>query len=315
VLVGPTASGKSELAVAAAARLGDTEIVSLDAMQVYRGMDIGTDKVPPPARAGIPHHGIDLADPWEEYSVARHRAAIDAALADLAARGRRALLVGGTGLVTRAVVDALAIPGHDPLVRARIEAEASVAGEAALRQRLAALDPAAAARIEPGNTRRVIRALEVIELTGRPFSASGSGLDVYPEPALPVRIVGLWPSLATLARRIHHRVGAMRAAGLVEEVERLAADPRGWSRTARQAIGYRELDAWRRGGLGSVDEAFDRIERRTRALARRQRRWFRRDPRIAWVAGDAPARLLLDLVLAAWCGDHGRDRRRDHQET
>ena len=301
MLVGPTAAGKSAVALAIAARLGDTEIVSLDAMQVYRGMDIGTAKVPPAARQGIAHHGIDLVDPWEDYSVARFRAAVGAVLADLAARGRRALLVGGTGLFTRAVLDDLAIPPCDPVVRARLEAEAArPGGPAVLYARLVERDPAAAARIDPGNTRRVVRALEVMELTGRPFSAVGPGLGRYPPPALPVRIAGLWPSREVLRARIHARVAAMRAAGLVEEVERLASDPRGWSRTARQAIGYKELDAWLRGEIADAAEAFARIERRTWAFARRQRRWFIRDPRITWVAGDPDPRHAVRLVLAAW---------------
>jgi tRNA dimethylallyltransferase len=301
-LIGPTASGKSALALSAARALGDVEIVSIDSMQVYRGMDVGTAKPSATERADVPHHMLDVADPWDDWSVARFQAAARAAVADIEARGRRALLVGGTGLYVQAVVDDLTFPGEDLALRAELEARtAEPGGVASAYAELERLDPDAAARIDPHNARRIVRALEVIRLTGQPFSSFGPGLQQFGPTAFPVDIAGIWLPRAVLARRIDERFGAMRTNGLVDEGARLCADPRGLSRSASQAIGYKEtIDALRSRESGALDEAFDLAVRRTRSFARRQRMWFRRDPRITWLAtAENPCRLLPSL-LAAW---------------
>ncbi len=299
-IVGATASGKSALALEIARRAGDVELVSLDSMQVYRGMDIGTAKPTAAERAEVPHHLVDIADPSEEWSVRATQHAARAALAGIEARGKRAVFVGGTGLYVRAVVDDLDVPGTEPNVRAAIDAAYSTAGAYARLQRL---DPVAAARIEPGNRRRIVRALEVIELTGRPFSSFGPGLDGYGPPALDVTLVGLAPDADVLSRRIFERIFAMRTAGLLDEVRTLAAHPAGLSRTARKAIGYRELLAHLAGEIPDLDDAFDVAATRTRQFARRQRVWFRRDPRIAWVRAGENSAEALDTVLALWDAD------------
>jgi tRNA dimethylallyltransferase len=276
-IVGPTAAGKSALAIELASRLG-AEVVSADAMLVYRGMDVGTAKPSAAERGRIPHHLVDIVDPGEEFSVARFQPLARAAIADVLARGRVPLLVGGSGLYLHAVVDEFAFPPTDPAVRARLEAEAAATGLDALYGRLAAADPAAADRIQPANLRRIVRALEVIELTGRPFSAWRRAMDA---PVSRYRLValGLDPGAEKLRVRVAERVHAMVAAGLVEEVSRLAARP--LSRTARQALGYKELlDAFESGA--PVPAALEEIVRRTRAYARRQLAWFRRDARIRW---------------------------------
>jgi tRNA dimethylallyltransferase len=275
--------------------------VSLDSMQVYRGMDIGTAKPSARDQAAAPHHMIDVADPWEDYSVARFQRAARDAVADVEGRGRRALLVGGTGLYLQAVVDDLRFPGQDPELRSRLEVRIGAPG--GLEDAYADLtrrDPTAAARIEPGNARRILRALEVMELTGEPFSASGPGLGAYAEPVVPVRIAALAVPTAETARRIAERFAAMFTGGLVEEVERLAADPRGWSRSARQAIGYREVLEHRDGAVPTLDAARERALTRTRRFARRQRAWFRRDPRITWVDAAANSADPLPALLTAW---------------
>jgi tRNA dimethylallyltransferase len=288
-LVGPTASGKSSLALELARARGDVEIVSLDSMQVYRGFDIGAAKPTHAERAEVVHHLVDVADPSEEWSVRRTQLGAREAIADIEARGRRALLVGGTGLYVRAVVDDLTIPPTDAAVRAAIDAEAE-RDLAALHERLTQLDPDAAARMEPGNRRRIVRALEVIELTGRPFSSFGPGIDDYGPPALDVRMLGLAVDPAELARRIEQRFAAMHAAGLVDEVRRLAEQP--LSRTAREAIGYREVLAHLAGDT-SLADALDAAVRRTRRFARRQRVWFGRDPRVQWIDAGAPMTALV----------------------
>ena len=298
-IVGATASGKSSLSLALAAALGDAEIVSLDSMQVYREMDIGTAKPSPAERALVPHHLVDVADPADEWSVRASQDAALAALADIEARGLRAVLVGGTGLYVRAVVDGLRVPATDPTVRAALEAEvASPAGLAAAYARLRDLDPVAASRIEPGNGRRIARALEVIELTGEPFSSFGPGLSDYDRPAVDVTLVGVEPP-ADLSRRIFERFFAMLDAGLVDEVRALAARPAGLSRTARQAIGYHELLA-HVAGEESLDESVAAAIRRTNRFARRQWRWFRRDPRITWIAPAENPGDQVSTVLARW---------------
>ena len=292
-VVGPTASGKTELAIAVAERLG-AEVVSADAMLVYRGMDIGTAKPTAQERARMPHHLVDLVDPGEEFSVARFQPLARATIADVLGRGRVPLLVGGSGLYFHAVVDDFGFPPTDPAVRARLEAEGAEAGQAELYRRLAAADPPAAARIQPQNLRRTVRALEVIELTGRPFSSFRGAMDA-PVSRYRLTVLGLDPGPELLRARVAERVAAMAEAGLVEEVRRLAGQP--LSRTARQALGYKELlDAMDQGT--PVAGALEAVVRRTRAYARRQLAWFRRDPRVRWsTLPPGPERVALALEL------------------
>jgi tRNA dimethylallyltransferase len=285
-LVGTTASGKSALALDLARSDSTIEIVSVDSMQVYRGMDIGTAKPTPADRAEVPHHLIDIADPWDEFTVAWFAAEARRAVDDIAARGRRALLVGGTGLYLQAVVDELQVPGRYAEVRATLDAEPDTA---ALHARLAELDPVAAGRMEATNRRRVVRALEVTLGSGRPFSSYGPGLGAYPPSRY--HLVGVRLPHDVVAERIEARYRRQMADGFLDEVERLLADPRGLSRTARQALGYRELASHLEDAV-PLDDALDLAVRRTRRFARRQASWFRRDPRILWLdAADDPATL------------------------
>ena len=302
-LVGPTASGKSALALAIARAAGDVEIVSLDSMQVYRGLDIGTAKPTRAERAEVAHHLVDVADPSEEWSARRTQEAARAALAAIEARGHRALLVGGTGLYVRAVVDDLEIPPTEQSVRDRLDEDVeSDEGLAKAYARLSELDPSAAARMEPGNRRRIVRALEVIELTGRRFSSFGPGIDEYPAPAISVTMLGLRFAPAQLADRIATRFATMRREGLVDEVRALAgrSADRALSRTAREAIGYRELLAYFAGDLPALDDAFDAAVRRTRRFARRQRTWFGRDPRVVWIDGTRSTTGLAGDAMHVW---------------
>ena len=295
-VVGPTASGKSAVAMAAAQRLGDVELVSIDSMQVYRGMDIGTAKPTPEERRRVAHHLLDLVEPDADFTVAEFQRAYRSALADIADRGHRAILVGGTGLYQRAVIDDLDLPGEWPDVRARLAAELADVGAAALHARLATIDPLAATRMEPTNERRIVRALEVCEGSGRPFSSFGPGLDAY--PSTEVGQIGLAWDRARLSHRIESRVHAMVAAGLVDEVAALTSEP-GFSRTAAQALGYKEILDHLRGDC-SLDEAVDRTIVRTRQFAIRQIRWFRRDPRVQWVdVDDDPVAAALPVVIDA----------------
>ncbi|MDP9020078.1 MAG: tRNA (adenosine(37)-N6)-dimethylallyltransferase MiaA [Actinomycetota bacterium] len=290
-MLGPTATGKSALALEVARRHPDVELVNLDSMQVYRGMDIGTAKPTAAERLEVPHHLLDLVDPAEEFSLARFQAAVRSALASIEARGHRALLVGGTGLYVRAVVDDLQLPGRFPDTRAALDAEPDTTS---LHRRLAELDPVAAGRMEATNRRRVVRALEVTLGSGRPFSSFGPGLDAH--PASPLAQVGLRLPLHVLDARIARRFRAMLDAGLLDEVRHLLRRPGGLSRTARQALGYRELAAHLEGQC-SLEEAGEEAVRRTRRFARRQLRWFRRDPRITWVdAGENPLAVALRLL-------------------
>jgi len=280
-LVGTTASGKSAVAFEVARRRPDVELVSVDSMCVYRGMDVGTAKPTPAQRGEVPHHLLDLADPSEDYSVSRFQAAARAAIDGIEARGHRALLVGGTGLYLQAVVDDLELPGQWPEVATELEAEAEgPGGVGALHARLADLDPVAAARMRPSNRRRVVRALEVTLGSGRRFSSFGPGLGAY--PASRFELVGLRLPVATVARRIEERFLAQLGHGFLEEVRGLATRTGGLSRTARQALGYRELLAHVERGV-PLDEATTEGIRRTRSFARRQRAWFGRDPRITWL--------------------------------
>lgn len=282
VVLGPTASGKSDVAMAlgTSGRMGPVEIVAVDAMQVYRGMDIGTAKPTPADRLAVPHHCLDLVDPSDEFTVTDFVRAADCAQAEITARGACAVLVGGTGLYLRALTDPMDIPGHWPSVRAELESRLEVESVSVLYGELLALDPLAASRMESTNGRRIVRALEVCLGSGRPFSSYGPGLDTYP----PIEVVqiGLRWQRPVLADRIERRVHQMMAAGLLAEVEALWARPRVWSRTARQALGYKEMVDHLEGRC-SLDESVDTIIRRTRQFAVRQERWFRRDPRIQWV--------------------------------
>ncbi len=289
-LVGPTASGKTDVALAVARRLGDVEIVSVDSMQVYRGMDVGTAKPTVAERAEVPHHLLDVADPADPFSVGAYQALAREALADIERRGRRALLVGGTGLYLTALVDDLTLPGRFPEVAADLETEPDTV---ALHERLTTLDPVAAARMEPSNRRRIVRALEVTIGSGRLFSSFGPGLEAYP----PTRFVlfAIDVERPVLDERIATRYRRQLDAGFLDEVAALRARPAGWSSTAAQALGYKEL-ALHLDGACTLDEAVDLAERRTRTFARRQQRWFRRDPRITWV----PAVGAEAAILGCW---------------
>ncbi|MDQ1373114.1 MAG: tRNA dimethylallyltransferase [Actinomycetota bacterium] len=263
-------------------------------MQVYRGMDIGTAKPTAAERAEVPHHLVDVADPSEDFTLTRFQAAARDVLAGIEARGHRALLVGGTGLYLRAVVDDLGVPGQFPEVRSELEADADTAG---LHRRLAELDPVAAGRMTASNRRRILRALEVTLGSGRPFSSFGPGLGVHPPS--PFRLVGLWLPRPVLAARIAARVDAMFEAGLVDEVATLLAADGGLSRTARQALGYKEVVAHLGDGV-PLTETHDAVVRRTRQFARRQWAWFRRDPRITWVGAAANPLADLPVLLGDW---------------
>jgi tRNA dimethylallyltransferase len=291
-IVGPTASGKSDLALAVARRYGSVELVAADAMQVYRGMDIGTAKPTGAERDEVPHHLVDVADPGDDFSLARYVELGRAALADIESRGKRAVIVGGTGLYVRGLVDDFEVPGQWPAVREELERDPDTA---ALHRRLTELDPVAASRMEAGNRRRIVRALEVTVGSGRPFSSFGPGMAAYPLVAT-VQLGLEWP-LDELDSRIESRAHAMVDGGLVAEVEALAARPGGLSRSARQALGYREV-LEHLDGVVSLDEAVKTIVARTRQFARRQVRWFRRDPRIVWRDGRiAPEELVRTVNL------------------
>lgn len=287
-LVGPTAVGKTSTSLDLAERLG-AEIVSIDSMQIYRGMDIGTAKVSGSDRERVAHHLLDLFDPAREVSVAEFQSLARAAIADVAGRGRLPLLVGGSGLYFRAVVDDLEFPPREPSVRKSLEQEAEDLGPEALHARLEEIDPKAALRMEPTNTRRIVRALEVIEITGRPFSDNdswerfGSRYDLS--------VAGLASSRDRLFERIARRVDEMFDRGLVDEARALAES--GMSRTARQALGYRQvLDSDREAG---PEQLRDEIVRATKRFARRQESWFKTDPRVAWFDAGGP-HLLEDLT-------------------
>ena len=275
-LVGGTATGKSAVAMAIAVDDPSWEIITVDSMQVYRGMDIGTAKPSVADREAVPHHLLDVADPWDDYDLATYQAEVRRALAGIEARGRRALLVGGTALYLRAVVDDLTLPGRYPEVRGELEREDTEA----LHRRLVGLDPVAAARMEPSNRRRVLRALEVSVGSGRPFSSYGPGLDEH--PPTPFRMVALQWDRDALDARIVARSRAQMAAGFLDEVRALLDGPQPLSRTAAQALGYKEL-AVHLAGRCSLRAAVELAELRTRRFSRRQDKWFRRDPRIRWV--------------------------------
>jgi tRNA dimethylallyltransferase len=294
VLVGPTATGKSRLAVALAQRLASegtpAEIVNADSMLVYAGMDIGTAKPTEADRDGVRHHLVSLFPVHRTATVAEFQRLARAAIADCRSRGVRAILVGGSALYIRSIVDDFAFPGTDPQIRARLEGELAEIGPERLHQRLASVDPAAAAQILSGNARRVVRALEVVELTGRPFQAGLPPLRY----ALPdVVQIGLQIDRTVLDARITDRVEAMWAAGLVEEVRRLAEDGLRDGLTASRALGYRQVLRYLDGEI-SEEQARELTIVGTRKFARRQDSWFRKDPRITWLPFDHP-----ELVEAA----------------
>jgi tRNA dimethylallyltransferase len=285
-IVGPTAVGKTDVSVEVAERL-DAEIVSFDSMQVYVGMNIGTAKPSQELLDRIPHHLIDLFPPTHDVSVAEFQSLAREKIADVSARGRLPLLVGGSGLYFRAVVDDLDFPPRDDDVRAELESEAETIGAAALHARLAERDPKAASRIEPLNARRTIRALEVIAITGRPFS-DNDAWDRY-ESRYELRVAGLQRDRDDLHERIARRAGAMVEGGLAREVETLTP---GMSRTARQALGYRQVLEM---PGAPAEELVESITRATNRFARRQVSWFKSDPRVTWFDATEGS-LVEDLV-------------------
>ena len=289
-VVGPTATGKTALAVALARRLGG-EVVNADSMQLYRGMDLGTAKPAAAERDGVPHHLLDIWHVRQAASVAEYRRLARAEIDRLRAAGTTPLLVGGSGLYVRAVLDELDFPGTDPAVRARLEDELAAAGAPALHARLADLDPAAAAAVLPSNGRRIVRALEVVQLTGGPFRAT------LPEsrPHYPAVVVGLDREPAELDERVAARVDRMWQQGFVDEVAALAADGLREGPTASRALGYAQVLAQFDGDL-SPDDARERTVVATRRFVRRQRSWFRRDTAVTWL--DAGRADLLDAATA-----------------
>lgn len=297
-IVGPTASGKTALAVALAGRLRDTiasEAVAADSRQIYRLMDIATAKPTAEERAALPHHLIDVVWPDESYTLANYQAAATAAIAAIWERGHLPMLVGGTGLYVRAVVDGLAIPAVAPVpeLRAELEREAAEQGAEALHARLAALDPSAAASIDPRNVRRLVRALEVCLVTGRPFSEQQGA---RPTPYTPL-LLGLNMERSLLYARADARVDAMLAAGLVEEAQALVERGYGWGLPSMSSLGYREIGAYLRGEM-PLEQAVERLKLDTHAYIRRQLTWFRPDKRISWLDAALPQPELCDAALA-----------------
>ena len=303
VIVGPTASGKSALAVELCLRMGaagrPAEVVNADSMQLYRGMDVGTAKITEPERRGVRHHLLDVLDVSEPGSVAEFQRLARAAIADCHARGVTPVVVGGSSLYVRAVIDRLDFPGTDADVRGRWEAELAARGAEALHALLAERDPDAAAQILPSNGRRIVRALEVIELTGEPFAATLPPFEsIYPE----VVLIGLDVPRDVLDARIAERVDHMIAAGFLDEVRSLAPGGLAGSPTASRALGYRQMLECLDGSL-AADEAREATIAGTRAFARRQDRLFRKDPRIHWLAYDSPTLADDALALAEASGE------------
>jgi len=294
VVLGATASGKSDVAMAVAAATPGIRIVAADAMQVYRGMDIGTAKPSADDRARVVHHCLDLVDAHERHTVADWSNALATARREIAAAGDRAILVGGTGLYVTAAVDGLDLAGEWPVIRAELEADPDTAS---LHRRLSGIDPDAAARIGPSNRRRIVRALEVCLGSGAKFSSFGDGVDSY--PATSMRLMGIRWDRTRLRGRIAVRVHRMVAAGLVDEVASLLAAPGGLSRTARQALGYKEIIDHLEGRC-DLAAAIDALILRTGQFAVRQERWYRRDPRIEWVdVVDDPVDEIAPIVARA----------------
>jgi len=299
-LVGPTASGKSAVALEVAGTVNAAgmgppiEIVVVDSMQVYRGMDIGTAKPSPAEQGQVTHHLINLVDPVEDFDVASYKLAFDRTLGEIEARGHRALLVGGTGLYFQAAVDGFCPPGRFPEVLGDLMLESDTA---ALHSRLAVLDPLGASRILPGNRRRVLRAMEVSLGSGKPFSAFGPGVNAFPPTGW--RLAGLWLPRAIGVSRIQARWRAMMSEGLVDETRGLLQRYGRLSRTAGQALGYREISRYLRGEC-SRDVAEAEALQRTQHFARRQRMWWRRDPRITWFGAPDDTRRAIPAILGEW---------------
>jgi tRNA dimethylallyltransferase len=290
VICGATATGKSDIAIEVAQELG-AEIINADSMQLYRGMDIGTAKLTVEERKGIPHHLLDVLDVSEDSTVAWYQEQARAAITEIHGRGKDAVIVGGTGLYIKAILDDLNFPDTDPEVRAKLEAELAEFGAAALFTRLEELDPAAALAIDRANTRRVIRALEVIEITGLPFTANLPREDSsrYPDALQ----FGLVMDREHLRDRIDQRVDRMWDAGFVDEVDRLISQGIGNGSTAQRALGYAQIIAMRSGSM-TEEEAKEDTKRASRQYARRQETWFSRDARIQWVAQHQPR---LETIL------------------
>ncbi|HZZ95759.1 MAG TPA: tRNA (adenosine(37)-N6)-dimethylallyltransferase MiaA [Jatrophihabitantaceae bacterium] len=292
-VVGPTATGKSELAVSVAQELGG-EIINADSMQLYTGMDIGTAKLLEPEWGGVAHHLLDVWPVQKSAAVAEYQAMARACIAEIAGRGRTPILVGGSGLYLRGALDRLEFPGESPPIRARLYRELDEAGPMVLHARLAELDPAAAAAILPSNGRRIVRALEVIEITGRPFTATMPGFDSLYDTLY----LGL--DRTDLDERVEVRVHRMMARGLVDEIRALLPLGLRDSPTAGKALGYAQLLAVLDDAgavVGDLDTAVDATVRATRRFVRRQRSWFRRDPRVRWLEGEAPDLLEQALTL------------------
>ena len=293
-VVGPTAAGKSDLSLDLAERLGG-EVVNTDSMQVYRGMDIGTAKLPVEERRGIPHHLLDRLEVTEPATVAEFQGWARAVIDDCRSRGVVPVLVGGSALYTRAILDRFEFPGTDPAVRHQLEEELAAVGPEAMHRRLTVVDTEAAARIIPANGRRVVRALEVIAITGRPFSATLPELRYFYDDA---HQVGVDIPRPVLDARIALRVQRMWDAGFVEEVRRLADRGLRAGRTANRALGYQQVLDFLDGEL-TEEEAKEKTITGTRRFARRQDSWFRKDPRITWVGWDDPDRVEQAASLIA----------------
>ena len=291
-VIGPTATGKSELAVRLALAVRTGEVINADAMQLYRGMDIGTAKLTSAQRGGVPHHLLDVLDVTETASVAAYQRQARATIDDVLRRGGTPILAGGSGLYVAAVLDELDFPGTDPAVRADLEAELARVGPAELHRRLVEADPQAAARILPSNGRRIVRALEVVAITGRPFSAS---LPRSGAASRHTALIGLDRPTGQLDERIGHRVERMFAAGLVGEVRELLGRGLAAGRTASTALGYRQVIT-ALNGYTTLEQAAADTAAATRRFVRRQRSWFRRDRRVRWLDAGRPD--LLEATLA-----------------
>ena len=297
-IVGPTGIGKTEVATAIARKL-PAEIVAVDSMQVYRGMDIGTGKPPAALRSEIPHHGLDLVEPEEEFDVLRYVQAIKPVLEEIQSSGRRAVLVGGCGLYLKILLNGLCpAPGRDPELRERLIVEGKGTGSVALHARLQGVDPEAAQRIHPNDLRRIVRALEVYHLTGQPMTLWQRDTVPFLEGLKNCPVVGLTCERSKLYEQIQVRVDGWLSAGWVEEARSLFTRP--LSRTAQEALGYRELfDHFR----GEIDWATARalIHRNTRQYAKRQWSWFRQDPRVRWIDADGrgPDDMAAEILALA----------------
>jgi tRNA dimethylallyltransferase len=300
-LIGPTASGKTALGLAIAERLPPiagvkgVEIISADSRQIYRLMDIATAKPSADERARVPHHLLDMVWPDESYTLAEYQRDAQAMIAAIQARGRLPLLVGGTGLYIRAVVDGLAIPevAPQPDLRAELEAEAAMLGAPALVERLERIDPVSAARIDPRNVRRLIRAIEVSLVTGKPFSEQQGSRPTAYTTAL---TLGLTMDRQTLYARADQRIAEMLRSGLVEETRALVERGYPWTLPSMSGLGYREIGAYLRGEL-TLAEAVARFEFATHAYIRRQMTWFRPDPRIHWLDAALPPDVLASAAI------------------